>query len=103
MLLFINGLKNFGTLFKEISEKYMPKNINSSNEWHVNKTVIKISNKRYYICTLIDSETRFIIDQFLIPSIKTTSALHIFTKVKDNFGSPLNINFKQTSQLYNIN
>ena len=41
--------KNFGTLFKEISKNYTPKNLNSSDEWHVDETVIKISGKRYYI------------------------------------------------------
>ena len=42
-------IKNFGALFKEISEKYMPKNLNFSDEWHVDETVIKILGKRYYI------------------------------------------------------
>ena len=32
MSLFINGLKNFGVLFKEISENYMPKTLNSSDK-----------------------------------------------------------------------
>ncbi|WP_300622486.1 hypothetical protein [uncultured Fusobacterium sp.] len=38
-------IKNFGALFKEISENYMPKNLNSSDEWHVDETVIKISGR----------------------------------------------------------
>lgn len=84
-------IKNFGALFKEISEKYMPKNLNSSDEWHVDETVIKISGKRYYIWTLIDSETRFVLDWFLTSSRQATSAFHLFAKVKDNFGSPLSI------------
>ena len=42
-------IKNFGALFKEISENYIPKNLNFSDEWHINETVIKISGKRYYI------------------------------------------------------
>lgn len=84
-------IKNFGTLFKEISEKYMPKNLNSSDEWHVDETIIKISGKRYYIWTLIDSETRFVLDWFLTPSRQAASAFHLFAKAKDNFGSPLSI------------
>lgn len=67
-------IKNFGTLFKEISEKYMPKNLNSSDEWHVDETIIKISGKRYYIWTLIDSETRFVLDWFLTPSRQAASS-----------------------------
>ena len=84
-------IKNLGILFKEISENYMPKNLNSSDEWHVDETVIKISGKRYYIWTLIDSETRFVINWFLTSSRQAASAFHLFAKAKDNFGSPLNI------------
>ena len=69
----------------------MPKNLNSSDEWHVDETIIKISGKRYYIWTLIDSETRFVLDWFLTPSRQAASAFHLFAKVKDNFGSPLSI------------
>ncbi|MGL5904917.1 MAG: DDE-type integrase/transposase/recombinase [Cetobacterium sp.] len=35
---------------------------------HVDKTVIKIKGKRYYIWTLIDSETKYVIDWYLTTS-----------------------------------
>ncbi|MBM6823247.1 DDE-type integrase/transposase/recombinase, partial [Fusobacterium mortiferum] len=44
-----------------------------SDEWHVDETVIKISGKRYYIWTLIDSETRFVINWFLVFNLIKTS------------------------------
>lgn len=84
-------IRNFGALFKEISEKYMPKDLNSSDEWHVDETVIKISGKRYYIWTLIDSETRFVLDWFLTTSRQAASAFHLFAKTKDKYGSPSKI------------
>ncbi len=84
-------IKNFGPLFKKISEKYMPTDLNSSDEWHVDETVIKISGKRYYIWTLIDSETRFVLDWFLTTSRQAASAFNLFAKVKDKFGSPSKI------------
>ncbi|WP_279118679.1 DDE-type integrase/transposase/recombinase [Fusobacterium varium] len=59
----------------------MSKNFNSSDEWHINKIVIK----KNYIWTLIDSKTRFIIDWFLISSRQAVSAFHLFTKTKDKF------------------
>ena len=49
-------------IFKNIVSKYAPQNLNLSDEWHVDETVIKIKDKRYYIWTLIDSEIRYIID-----------------------------------------
>ncbi|MGL5904113.1 MAG: DDE-type integrase/transposase/recombinase, partial [Cetobacterium sp.] len=42
--------------------------LNLSDEWHVDETVIKIKGKRYYIWTLIDSETRYVIDWYLTKS-----------------------------------
>lgn len=69
----------------------MLKNLNFSNECYVNETVIKTSSKRYYIWTLIDSETKFVINSFLTSLRQVTSIFHLFTKVKDSFGSLLNI------------
>lgn len=84
-------IKNLGALFKEISEKYIPKDLNSSDEQHVDETVIKISGKKYHIWTLINSETRFVLDWFLITSRQSSSAFHLFTKTKDKYGSPKKI------------
>lgn len=60
-----NWIKGFGSIFKEISKKYLPKNLSDSDEWHVDETVIKIQAQRYYIWAIIDSETRFAIDWYL--------------------------------------
>ena len=39
-------IKGFGAIFKEITEKYIPKDLNQSDEWHVDETVIKIAGKK---------------------------------------------------------
>ena len=80
-------IKGFGTIFKKLTEKYIPKDLNLSDEWHVDETVIKIAGKRYYTWTLIDSETRYVIDWYLTTSREATSAFHLFSKVKERFGS----------------
>jgi len=81
-------IKGFGSIFKEIVSKYMPKNLSSSDEWHVDETVIKIAGKRYYIWTLIDSETRYVLGWYLITSREAASAFHLFSKVKEKHGTP---------------
>lgn len=84
-------IKGFGGIFKDIVSKYTPQNLNLSDEWHADETVIKIKGKRYYIWTLIDSETRYVIDWYLTTSREATSAFHLFDKVKKRFGSPQSI------------
>ncbi|WP_051130925.1 DDE-type integrase/transposase/recombinase [Fusobacterium ulcerans] len=69
-------VKGFDSIFKEIVSKYTPKNLGSSDEWHVDETVIKIAGKRYYIWTLIDSETRYVLDWYLTTSREAASAFH---------------------------
>ena len=81
-------VKGFGYIFKEIVSKYTPKNLSSSDDWHVDETVIKIASKRYYIWTLIDSETRYVLDWYLTTSREAASAFHLFSKVKENYGAP---------------
>ncbi|MGL5049652.1 MAG: hypothetical protein ACRC6A_11315, partial [Fusobacteriaceae bacterium] len=41
--------------------------------------------------TLIDSETRYVIDWYLTTSREATSAFHLFDKVKKRFGAPKSI------------
>lgn len=65
-------IKGFEIIFKEIVSTYMLKNLNSSDEWHVDETVIKIPGKRYYIWTLIDSETRYVLHWYLTTSREAT-------------------------------
>ena len=67
----------------------MLKTLNSSNEWYVTETIIKISDKRYYIWTLIDFETRFVINWFLTSSRQVSSTFHLFTEaiVSDEISS----------------
>lgn len=82
-----NWIKGFGSVFKEISKKYLPKNLSDSDEWHVDETLIKIQAQKYYIWTVIDAETRFVIDWYLTTSRATTSAFHLFDKIKNMHGS----------------
>ncbi len=81
-------IKGFGNIFKELSKKYVPKTLNFSDEWHADETVIKIAGKRFYIWTLIDSETRYVIDWYLTTSRESTSAYTLFSRAKEKFGSP---------------
>ena len=77
--------KGFRGIFKNIASKYTPQDLNLSNEWHVDETVIKVKGQTYYIWTLIDSETRYVIDWYLTTSKETTYAFHLFDKVKKRF------------------
>lgn len=80
--------RGFASIFKSIMEKHLPIDLNLSDEWHIDETVIKINGVRYYIWTIIDSETRFVIDFYLTTSRDSSAAFHILTKAKSKFGAP---------------
>lgn len=90
-------IKSFGGIFKDIVSKYTPQNLNLSDEWHLDETIIKIKGKRDYILTLIDSKTRYVIDWYLRESREVTSAF----QVKKRFGAPKSIVSDRFSS-YNI-
>jgi len=55
-------VRKFAPLFDPISKKLSSSiDLASSDEWHADETVVKISGKKYYVWFIIDSETRFII------------------------------------------
>jgi transposase-like protein len=66
----------------------MPDSLNQSDEWHTDETVINIHGKRYYIWTLIDSETRYVIDYHLSDSRESGEAFALFNSANNSHGSP---------------
>jgi transposase-like protein len=70
---------------------FFPQLLSHSDEWHADETVIKIHGKKYYIWTLIDSETRFVINYHLSPSREASEAFALFNSAKNKYGSPASI------------
>jgi transposase-like protein/DNA-directed RNA polymerase subunit RPC12/RpoP len=81
----------FASVFKSIADSLFPTSLHLSDEWHVDETIINIHGKRHYIWTLIDSETRFVIDYHLSPSREASDAFALFNAAKLRFGSPKSI------------
>ena len=81
----------FASVFKSIADSLFPTSLHLSDEWHVDETVINIHGKRHYIWTLIDSETRFVIDYHLSPSREASEAFALFNAAKLRIGSPNSI------------
>jgi len=83
--------RKFAPLFKEIMERYLPDNLNLSDEWHADETVVKIGGQRHYIWTIIDSETRYVMAWHLTKSREATEAYALFNYAKKRFGAPKSI------------
>ncbi|WP_083789269.1 DDE-type integrase/transposase/recombinase [Halanaerobium hydrogeniformans] len=66
--------KKIAPLFKLKSEKIIPDNLNHSDEWHVDKTIVKIKGQKYYLWVIIDSETRFVLSYNLFALSKYCSS-----------------------------
>ena len=81
----------FASVFKSITESMFPSSLHLSDEWHVDETVINIHGKRHYIWTLLDSETRFVIDYHLSPSREASEAFALFNAAKIRVGAPNSI------------
>ena len=81
-------VKKFAPLFKLKSEKILPDNLNHSDEWHVDETVVKIKGQKYYLWAIIDSETRFVLSYNLSPYRSPKPAFELFKSVKMKFGQP---------------
>ena len=81
----------FADVFKQIANTFMPKSLSQSDEWHADETIIKIHGKKYYVWTLIDSETRYIIDYHLTESRDASEAFALFYSAKHKHGSPKSI------------
>lgn len=65
----------FAPLFDNMRLKLLPMLDFNSNEWHADKTVIKISGVKHYLWLVVDSETRFITDFHLSPHRTTRKPL----------------------------
>ncbi len=73
-------ITKFSPLFKAILEKIFPSLNLTSDEWHADETVIKISGQKYYIWFIMDSETRFVIDYHLTPYRGHSQAYTLFSQ-----------------------
>lgn len=62
--------------------------LSSSDEWHCDETVVKISGVNFYLWVIFDSETRFVIDFHLSPYRDSSQAFSLLASAKRNFGSP---------------
>jgi len=81
----------FAGVFRQIIETLIPDTLSHSDEWHADETVIKIHGKKYYIWTLIDSETRYVINYHLTTSREGKEAYALFHWSKKKYGSPASI------------
>jgi len=73
------------------SKQLLPDNLDDSDEWHVDETVVKLYGKKYYLWAIIDSETRFILSFHLSPYLNSASAFELLNEAKDQFGQPSSI------------
>ena len=79
----------FAPIFSSIASKLSASyELASSDEWHVDETVVKIDGHNYYLWLAIDSETRFVIDFHLSPFRDSDQAHSILANMKRNYGSP---------------
>ncbi|ACB83636.1 IS6 family transposase [Natranaerobius thermophilus] len=83
--------KKFAPLFLYISRYLKPIDLDSSDEWHVDETVIKIKGKRFYAWTVIDAETRFVLAFHLSPYRDSQAAFKVLNYAKKHFGQPHSI------------
>lgn len=79
--------KKFAPLFHTKIISLMPAMNFNSDEWHADKTVVKISGEKYYIWFIIDSEARFVLGFHLSPHRNSPQAFRLFHSVKQ-YGTP---------------
>lgn len=80
--------RKFAPLFMLKSKEFLPNNLNHSDEWHIDETVVKIHGKKYYLWAVIDSETRFVLSFHLSPYRSSASAFELLSDAKKHFGHP---------------
>ena len=74
-----NWCTRFAPLFDNMRIKLLPLLDFNSDEWHADKTVIKIAGVKHFLWFVVDSETRFVIGFHLSPhrnSPQAVSVLH---------------------------
>lgn len=83
--------RKFAPLFILKSKQLLPDNLDDSDEWHVDETVVKLYGKKYYLWAVIDSETRFVLSFHLSPHRDSNSAFELLNNAKKQFGQPNSI------------
>ena len=85
-----NWCRTFAPLFHNIALELIPALDFSSDEWHADETVVKISGVKHYIWFIIDSETRFVLGFHLSPHRDSPQAFSLLNSVK-HLGKPKSI------------
>ena len=80
--------KKFAPYFQAKQQMFIKHiNVDGSDEWHVDETVVFINGIRHYIWFVIDSETRFVISYHLSRSRNSSQAFKVLNAAKA-FGDP---------------
>jgi transposase-like protein len=82
-----NWCTNFAPLFDNIRIQLLPILDLSSDEWHMDETVVKIAGRKHYLWLVIDSETRFVIGYHLSPHRDSPQAFSLLSDAA-NHGKP---------------
>jgi transposase-like protein len=82
-----NWCTNFAPLFDNIRIQLLPILDLSSDEWHMDETVVKIAGRKHYLWLVIDSETRFVIGYHLSPHRDSPQAFSLLSEAA-NHGKP---------------
>lgn len=75
-----NWCHNFAPLFDNMRLQLLPMLDLSSDEWHMDETVVKIAGKKHYLWLIVDSETRFVIGFHLSPRRDNPQAFSLLTQ-----------------------
>lgn len=76
-----NWCHNFAPLFDNMRLQLLPMLDFSSDEWHMDETVVKIAGKKHYLWLIVDSETRFVIGFHLSPHRDSPQAFSLLIEV----------------------
>ena len=74
-------------MFQNIAIQLIPALNFNSDEWHADETVVKIQDEKYYLCLILDSETRFVLGFHLDRHRDSPQAFTILEAVKP-MGTP---------------
>ena len=75
-----NWCTKFAPLFDNMRLKLLPALDFSSDEWHADETVVKVSGQKHYLWFVVDSETRFIVGFHLSPHRDSTQAFCVLNE-----------------------
>lgn len=80
--------KKFAPMFKLKADNLKPKQLNHSNQWHADETVVKLNGQKYYLWAAIDSKTKYILSFHLDPHRNSRAAFRLFNDLNDKYDNP---------------